>query len=308
MKKRLIYELGRARELIVRSMVEFVNDDCPLLAAAVAYFALASIFPLCLLTLAGAGRILGSREAARDAITGFVVDFIPGAMGTVEMVIVALVRSQATLGVIATLGLLWTGSQIVYYLETAMNFAWDCPPRPWWKSRIRAVLLTVVGQTLLTLYFTISLVAMVANLLAKVPGHQLISTGLLESGVPWVISFLLSVFVFVSLNKVLPNHKVSWGAALFGGTISSVLFEAARYGFRHYLDNFASYDVLYGSIGGLVILLAWVYYGALITLLGAELAAEMEELYLGHFRKRCPARVGGAHKLEPQVETEPKGD
>lgn len=290
-------EVRRAWLLIKRTAIEFNEDDCAVLAAAVAYFALASIFPLFLLSLAGAGRILGSREAARDAIAQFVSDFLPGALGTLDMVISALVRSQAVMSVIAVIGLLWTGSQIVYYLEMAMNFAWDCPPRPWWKSRLRAVLLTLIGQLLLILYFTISVVSLAQNFLSRLPGYSWLGDEVVAWTLPWTISFLISVIIFVALNKVLPNHRVSWGAALFGGFVSSLLFEVARSGFHYYLDNFASYDVFYGSIGGMVIILVWVYYGALITLLGAELASEMEEIYLGHTRVRCPSRVGGGKRL-----------
>ncbi len=309
-------EVRRVWLLLKRTAIEFSEDDCFVLAAAVAYFALASIFPLFLLSLAGAGRLLGSREAARDAITQFFSDFLPGALGTLDMVIAALVRSQAVMSVIAVVGLLWTGSQIIYYLEMAMNFAWDCPPRPWWKSRLRAVILTLIAQVLLILYFTISLVSIAQEFLSRLPGYSWLGESTVAWGLSWSITFSISVVIFVSLNKFLPNHRVSWGAALFGGLISSLLFEAARFGFHYYLDNFASYDVFYGSIGGLVIILAWVYYAALITLLGAELASEMEEIYLGHRRVRCPSRVGGGKRLRllakmkplPEAEFETKSE
>ena len=66
--------------------------------------------------------------------------------------------------------------------------------------------------------------------------------------------------------------------------MAGVLWEAAKKGFSYYLANFGHYDKLYGTLGGLIILILWIYYTSMILLLGAEVAS----LY-GDIREALPA-------------------
>lgn len=281
--KELRRKLG---ELIRRTYREFTEDGGPVMAAAVAYFGLLSVFPLLLLTLTIMGRMLGSELEAKEALASSASDLLPGGHQTVHSMIGTLVGSHGFLSGLALVGLVWTGSQILYYLEVAMNRAWDCPPRPWWQSRLRSIGFLIIAEVAVVVYFGISVVSLAKKALATLPGYSWLSTDLLLSGMLWLTSFLLSLLVLVALNRFLPNHDVSWTAAFVGGAVSAVLFEAARLSFRYYLNEYASYDLLYGSIGGMVIIMVWTYYGAAITLIGAELASELEEVFLDRERER----------------------
>lgn len=281
--------MTKVRELLVRTFREFYADDGPIIAAAVAYFGIVSVFPIMLLTLAGAGHFLGSAEEAKGKLIQFVGEFLPGALDTVNDVIETLVSSQGIVSGIALIGLIWAGSQALFFLEVAMNLAWDCQPRVWWKSRLRAIGLTLLGQFLLIFYVGISALSLARSLVSRVPGMDWLSGG---AFLPWLVSFLISMVVFILLNRLLPNRPVNWRAAAFGGTVTAVLFELARVGFGYYLENYANFDVLYGSIGGLVILVMWMYYGAITILVGAEMASEMEEVFLGIERSKRGKKLG----------------
>jgi membrane protein len=273
--------------LLQKSYEEFSDDNCSALAGAVAYFGLFSLFPLTLLTLGVAGRFLGSEEKAKVAVMGFLSDYLPGAVSTAHGLVHKLGASHGLLSGLAIIGLVWAGSQILYYTEMAMNLAWDCNPRPWWKSRLRSIGFLLLAQLLILGYLFLSVVNLAKTLVSKLPGYSWLSTDLLLSFSLWFVPFVLSLMVFVALNKFLPNCFVSWRAALFGGLITATLFEMARLGFRFYLSGYANYDVLYGSIGGLFILVMWAYYGALAMLLGAELASEVEEVFWEIPRTDC---------------------
>lgn len=285
----------RLKTLAGRAYHEFNEDKCFVLAGSVAYFGLFSFFPVVLLTLAAAGRVLGSEVEAAGALVEFFSDYLPGGVSTARSMVGSLVGSHGLVSGLALLGLLWAGSQILYYLEIAMNLAWDCPPRPWWQSRVRSILFLLMAQALSVAYFLISIASVARRLIGKLPGYEWLNSDQLLEFSLWFVSFGLSLLVFVLLNRFLPNCTVSWKAGLFGGLVSATLMEFARFGFRLYLVNFANYNLLYGSIGGLFVLVMWSYYAALITLLGAELASEVEEVIFDIprcDRRHAPGEVG----------------
>ena len=268
--------LEAIKELLRRTYQEFGEDNCPVLAGAVAYFGLLSVFPVLLLTLQTASWMLGSENRAKEALLELVRDFFPGTGATTESLIVSLVNSHGLIGWLALLGLVWAGSQVFFYLETATNHAWDCKPRPWWRSRVRSILLLLLSQVVMIAYLAIS----AASLFKAVVQHEWVAWLL------WLSSFGISWVFFVGLNKFLPNCDVRWRAAVFGGIISAALFEFSRAAFRLYLKKVAAINLIYGSIGGLVILVIWAYYAALITMLGAEIASEVDEVFFDEMRVR----------------------
>jgi membrane protein len=283
--------MRRLRELLRRLIREFEEDRCFVLAGAVAYFGLFSLFPLMLLTLAAAGRVLGSESQAAEGLLELVSVYLPGALQTVRSFLNTLVNSHGLLNGLAIFGLLWAGSQIVFYLEQAMDLAWDCQHRPWWKSRLRSILFLVLAQALVAGYLLLSLASWAQMVIGKLPGYEWLSQEFLLSTSLWLTSLALSVLVFVLMNRFLPNCQVSWRAALFGGLVSATLLELARLAFTYYLRNFAAYNLLYGSIGGLLVLIMWSYYAALVVLVGAELASEFEDVFFG--TPRCQKRQPG---------------
>ena len=96
-------------------------------------------------------------------------------------------------------------------------------------------------------------------------------------GLLWVAGIVINAALFTMIYRYLPSPSanVSWRDARFGGAIAAVLWEVAKQGFAWYLRNLggaASYDKLYGSLGGIFLLVFWIYYTSMILLLGAEIA------------------------------------
>jgi len=79
--------------------------------------------------------------------------------------------------------------------------------------------------------------------------------------------------VFVLCYLILPDRRIGWRPALIGGVAAGMLWELAKQGFAFYVANFVDYNSIYGSLGGLVILVMWVYLSAVMLLLGAEVAS-----------------------------------
>ena len=85
-----------------------------------------------------------------------------------------------------------------------------------------------------------------------------------------VVAFLLIMAVFLLLYKSVPNTKTYWRYVWPGAFLAAVFFEMARTLLVLYIENYANYQLIYGSIASIIVLLVWIYYSAFIMILGAE--------------------------------------
>ena len=95
-------------------------------------------------------------------------------------------------------------------------------------------------------------------------------------------AFLLILAVFLLIYKLLPNTKTYWRYIWPGALTAAILFEIARTLFIFYLEHYANYQLIYGSIASVIILLVWVYYSAFIMVLGAEFTYQYS--HMRHFK------------------------
>jgi membrane protein len=99
-----------------------------------------------------------------------------------------------------------------------------------------------------------------------------------------LISFLLILAIFLLLYKFIPNTSVRWGDIWRGAVLGAIMFEIALFGFTVFLRYFATYQVIYGSMASIVIILIWIYISSFILILCAEINA----VYNRMFRRRLP--------------------
>jgi membrane protein len=111
---------------------------------------------------------------------------------------------------------------------------------------------------------------LVPGVVEEIPFLQSIGSMMITS----FLSFLVALVVFCMIYKYMPNTRTSWSYILPGAILAAFLFEAAKYAFIIYLNNFANYQDIYGSLASVIILLVWIYYLALILVLGAEFSSE----------------------------------
>jgi uncharacterized BrkB/YihY/UPF0761 family membrane protein len=91
----------------------------------------------------------------------------------------------------------------------------------------------------------------------------------------------VALMVFSLIYKYMPNTRTYWSSILPGAILAAFLFEVGKYAFIIYLNNFANYQNIYGSLASVIILLVWIYYLALILVIEAEFSSEYTRMRRG---------------------------
>ncbi len=251
----------------------FVSHDVPFLAASVAYYALLSVFPLALLASAVAAAFLGQAEVQAALRQAFAVYLPPDAASVVERAVLEAVRAHGQAGAAALAVFLWSGSAATGAMRHALNriFRAAATP-PLWRRKLLEMAATLVLAGLLGASVSLAVARAVFVRLAPQLGPEVLRLfpGLDPLGKvgPPFLAFL----TFLVAYRLLPARRLPWGALTAGAACAAVLFELVRALVFFGVEKFVRYQVVYGSLAGMVVLSTWVYVAALVVLVGAEVA------------------------------------
>ena len=261
--------------MISHSLHQFHENDLFTSSAAMSYFGLMALFPALLLMLAMSNRITAATELLSHA-----VEVYPGSGKFLRDTIRSM--SSVSTGVIITCFILtlWAGSWVFAVIERALNRIWETTSRTFWHGR--ALTIGMIGIVGVLLAFSVLLTSMVLRLremAARLSPRQVAQYPLLLSAgsafwqvVFAIVSFLITVTLFVIVYRFMPKAEVTVRDTLPGAIIGGLLWEAAKYVFAWALTYF-HYDQIYGSVGAVVAVLTWSYVSSLILLFGAQLTA-----------------------------------
>ena len=289
-------------ELTIRVFREMSEDDLTHMAAGVAYYALFSIFPLIIGMITVFSFFLHTKQIQAN-IANAIGGFLPGSEGFVQDNIEGILNLRSALGLFSFLGLLWSGSAMMGALDRAINRAWDIHnDRPIYIGKPRHFLMVFSAG----LMFTISMSsAAIVRTAQELPGLDLPVIGFVINNLGYIIlqgvSFVLILVIFLMMYKVIPNTKTYWRYVWPGALVAAVLFETSKNLFILYLEQFASYQNVYGSVAPVIVLLFWAYVSSFIVLMGAELCSEYERLK--HNVERGTIRHDRQKDTAPSVQT-----
>ena len=255
-------------------LLGFYNSDDLSYAASIAFYALLSLFPLFLLTLALLGS-LTTDAADRNAVLSFVLRYFPAQFDFITGQLDSLREGGITPGVAGTIALLWGAHGVSSAITTAVNYAWGVErQRGFWKHKLVAFLmLGVAGLMLVAALVLVSASQVVdarwfAGVLAQFPG-LIVLRGLT---VRYATTLTFTVVVGL-IYYFVPNTEVRfrdvWMGALVTGLLWKGAIEILAWVFRD-VTQLAAVD---GSITAVVVFLFWVYVQAAILLYGAEFSA-----------------------------------
>jgi membrane protein len=268
---RLDRRLGGWLSLLVRTALAFGQDDGPLAARSIAYYALFAVFPAILALIVVASAVLESEEV-QESVIALVEQYAPIALDVVEVNIEQLLAMSKTVGLIALVGLLWSASGVVSALFQAVNRAWGVPnSRLVLSARLYGLAMIAVVGAFFLLALSIGPIVSLAQAwrpLAQPGADRLVS------GLSALAQALFSACAFILIYRTMPRARVGWRDVWLGGLIAGLIWEAGKQIFTWYVGNFANYSAIYGSVGAIIAFLLWCYLSGQILLLGAEFTAE----------------------------------
>jgi membrane protein len=264
---------------IKRSVSEFKEDNLTDWAAALTYYGILAIFPailalVSLLGLMGTGTTQTLIDNLGQVAPGPAKDIFTSAIENLQ-------KNQGAAGIMVIVGLalaIWSASGYVAAFMRASNAIYEVEEgRPIWKS-----LPTRVGTTLILLVL-LALTAIGVVLSGGVAEQVGKLLGLDKAVIDvwniakWPVLLVLVSLMFAILYYAAPNvkhPKFNWVSP--GGVVAVVLWLLASAAFAFYVANFASYNKTYGSLGGVIVFLTWLWISNIAVLFGAELNAELE--------------------------------
>jgi membrane protein len=266
--------------LLKGTVKEIGEDRIPSLAAETAYYFFFSLFPL-LLFLTPLLGLIGDGQQLMESMLGRLSTTMPAdTLSLLRRVLGEIVTSSGNAGIMSVGVLLaaWSGSNIFGALMGALNVAYDVSEtRPWWRRQLlRIGVLLIAGGTMIVA----TMIFLNGEGIARWVG-SLIGLGDAAIAAWTVIQLVLAVALLVALGavvfKLLPNVQQRWSHVFVASAITTLLWIVATVLFRFYVQNFGSYNKTYGTIGGVIILLTWMYYSMFVLLVGGELAAELHK-------------------------------
>jgi membrane protein len=306
-----------AVDLVKRTFVAFNEDKAQRLSAAIAFSTIFSVAPLFVILIAVVGRVLdvngsgGQTSAENSLLSEITKNAGAGAADTVRKLIDASFAKPRQGAIAQTIG--WvafaiTASNLFASLQDALNAVWHVEAvRGGWKQMVRDrvasfAMIVVVGFLLLVTFVANATITFVgAHLLSRIP---FAANPTLLTVLEQLISIALTSVVFALLFKVLPDVKVAWRDVWVGAGVTAVLFVAGEALISLYIA-YGGVASAYGAAGSILVALVWIYYSAMILLLGAEFTkvfAERAELTVpANVRHLTERPAGSDPRLAPKL-------
>jgi membrane protein len=282
-------------ELVKRTIKETQGDNGLGLAAQLAYYFFLALFPTLLFLVALAGVF------ASEGLVSRLVDMSSGALPPDVISIIRdqlLSLSQGNNGGIMTFGViaaLWSSSAAMVALIDALNRAYDVDDaRPWWEQRLTAILLTIGVAVFILASFALVLVG--PQLAESIAGRVGLGAAFEWTWkiLQWPLVFVLVATAFGLVYYFAPDVDQDFVFLTPGSVLATLLWLIGSLGFRFYVVNFGSYNETYGTIGGIMVLLLWLYISGLCVIIGAEMNAEIE--HASEHGKAAGEKVPGQRK------------
>lgn len=266
-----------------------MDDNAFRMAAALAYYTMFSLAPLIIVAIAVAGFVF-SRESVQTTLTSQ----MGGLAGTAgEQATLAVIRAAhhpvvgTIAGTIGVLVLLVGASGVFVELQGALNVIWrvdHCNSgfRQWMSLNGTGFLMVLTTGILLLASVILSTILAA---LGKFAGYVLPRPESLLHLVDIAVSFAVTTFLFAMLFKILPKTRIAWKDVWAGAAATAVMFDIGKLLITLYLGK-SSIGSAYGAAGSLVVLIAWVYYSALILYFGAEFTKAYAEAHGSRARSR----------------------
>ena len=257
--------------ILHESYVQLLHHEGLLLAAAIAYYAFFSLFPLAILFFSCLGAFLHPSEA-QERMAHLLGRYLPLAENLVQVNVSALWERRAGARLIALVSLLWTGSSVLAITSRLLDRAWGIRHRGVRRvlRRLLALPTAVLGVALLATSIAASTALRVFSLLDRLSGMTVLGR---IGAITFVIAVAINIVVFGLVYWVLPSKRLTFRQVLPGAVVGAIIWELAKSLYTWYLSRVRLSTIVYGSVTAIIITLTWIYITSCILLFCGELNA-----------------------------------
>jgi membrane protein len=250
----------------------FLKDDIPAIGTQMAYYFILSFFPLLIFIIS----LIGRNEAINNEIIDIISFYLPqSSEGIIKKILLDIIgdnnKTVLTFGIFSTL---WISSRGIGAAIKGLNRAYDVKEyRPYWKISIWALFYTICLSLIITITFLIIIFGKYIGIYISHKYTFPLRIFILWDKMRYILIFIIMIITFIAFYSHTPNRKLTYLEVLPGTIFTSVGWIIASILFGYYVNNIANYSKIYGSLGGIIILLVWIYIVAEILLLGGEINA-----------------------------------
>lgn len=269
----LKHMLAGVRDVFINAIEGFQRNGDANQAAAIAFYAILSAIPLFILTFIVISFFFGTHQGAQNELIRIIKGFHPYISDKFLLDAGAIEEKWRLLGWIGLISLIWFSSLIFNSIETAFSLIFRAAKsRSYLRSKLLGISMIPLGWAvgLTSILITYSARLIRDNPWIAVGGwmsDMLVHGFLFTYVIPYVVLVIFSTIVF----KIIPTEKLNFWNALAAGALFSALMEIAKHIFTWYIANYNRYNVIYGPLETMVIIVIWVFYVCWILLFCAEL-------------------------------------
>lgn len=269
-----------AGRVVVRLTLAMTRHDTPSLAATIAFYAFFSLFPLLALMIYAASLLIPTAHMG-TLVSQMLQPYFPSVAMANYLSPLNLARLSnigEQVGLLSVLTLSWSATSGFIAVQQAMDVIWETSEQRSYIGR------RLVGFAMLIVLLLLAVGSALATSLAPVMQRGLAARAALAplfqaigavSRVVFPVSLFFGCLVFY---RYLPKRNTSWLYLLTGAFIAALSLDFARILFVSYASHLSSYEVVYGSLTAVMLLVIWIYIASLLMLFGAEVAAALEHV------------------------------
>lgn len=245
------------------------NDRLTTSAASLAYTSILALVPLITVIFSLLSAFPIFNEASQSLREIVYANLAPAASDTIQQYLDQFIANTNRMTAFGVIGLIVTSLLLIRSIDSALNFIWR-------TKRRRSVMYN------LTMYWTIlTLGPILIGSSIAISSYVLSTKWLSDTTISHLsisfLPFLISIIGFWLLYCIVPTEAIPAKESIFGAIIAAILFELGKKAFALYVTSFPTYQLIYGVLSSIPLLLVWVYFSWCIILFGAEFAASLTE-------------------------------
>lgn len=285
--------LRRGFAILKQSFMDLFEDRGPQWAAAIAYYSLLSIFPLLLAVVSIASYFVDPQWAI-DQATGLLGEALPTELNAEDQIadtIQGAIDARVGASLFSLAALIWSGTRVFGSLTMALNIAYDADETYGFLKRllVELAMLLTIGAIFIIALALPTVLNLLQTVLGVLPADQGFIMQLIRYAVPTLLLFSALFLAY----RFVPRRDQNWRSALMGAVVATLLIVAVRALFWNYVQTFGEYNLIYGPIAIVVMLVFYAWILALVVLFGGELAAHIQSMW---FEGKSAEEIGQRHR------------